>query len=380
MLKAIRKRLSLKIFLSYLIVIAVGMAIVASTANLAVPSAFEHHMAGMGVSMQGMMGGNGGRGQGIYQSFRAAVSEALGWAVLAAVLAAVIASWFVSRQVVIPIQHMMQASQRIADGHYEERVPVPGNIQKDELDELSQLALRFNQMAARLDQTETMRRQLIGDVAHELRTPLTMVKGTIEGLMDGVLPADDETYQQMHQEIDRLQRLVADLQELSRFESGAVPLNFHEVPVDRLVKKVADRLGRLYVDKGVTLKTILPGDIPAAWADEDRLVQVLVNLVGNALAYTPAGGEVAITASRQEKAVLLAVKDNGIGIPAEHLPHVFTRFYRVDKSRSRASGGSGIGLTIARSIVEAHGGRIWVESEGSGKGSTFYFTIPVAAG
>jgi len=138
---------------------------------------------------------------------------------------------------------MMQASQRITEGHYEERVQAPGNVHRDELDELAQLALRFNQMAAKLDQTETMWRQLIGDVAHELRTPLTMIRGTIDGLMDGVLPAESETYQQVHQEVDRLQRLVADLQELSRVESGAVPPNLQPIPVDQLVEKVTERLG-----------------------------------------------------------------------------------------------------------------------------------------
>ena len=380
MLRSIRTRLGVKLFFSYLVVVLVGILVLATTAQLAIPSAFERHMAGMDSSMSGMMDGNDAMGQSMYGNFQAGVMEALVWASLAATLAAVIVSWFVSLQVVIPLQGMMQASKRIAEGHYEERVHVPGNIQRDELDELAQLALRFNQMAAKLDQTETMRRQLIGDVAHELRTPLTVIKGTMEGLMDGILLAESGTYQQVHQEVDRLQRLVADLQELSRVEAGAVPLNLQPIPLDRLVGTVTGRLRRLFEDKGVQLKVNLPDRLPPVLGDEDRLIQVLVNIVGNALKYTSEGGQVEISARRQDRMViLLAVKDSGLGISAEHLPHVFTRFYRVDKSRARASGGSGIGLTIARSIVEAHGGKIWVESEGEGRGSIFFFTIPAAS-
>lgn len=383
MLHEIRRRLGLKLFFSYLVVIIVGMLVLATTTQLVIPTAFENHMSSMGSSMSEMMGNNM-MGQSMYGNFQAGVLEALAWASMAAILAAVIVSWFVSRQVVTPLQRMMDASQRIAEGHYEERVQVSGNIQRDELDELAQLALRFNQMAAKLDQTEALRRQLIGDVAHELRTPLTVIKGTMEGLMDGVLPAENTTYQQVHLEADRLQRLVADLQDLSRVESGAVPLNIQPIPVDRLVKTVTDRMNRLFEDKRVGLRTNLPDHLPPVLGDEDRLIQVLVNVVGNALKYTPEGGQVEIRCQAspstrgQDRLVTFAVKDNGIGISTEHLPHLFTRFYRVDKSRARASGGSGIGLTVARSIVEAHGGKIWVESAGEGQGSTFFFTIPAA--
>src|SRR5512133_421409 len=315
MLRSIRTRLGVKLFFSYLLVVLVGILVLASTAELVIPAAFERHMAGMSSSMSEMMGsGNSMMGQSMYGNFQAGGLEALAWAGLSALLAALIASWFVSRQVVTPLQRITQASQRIAEGHYGERVEVPGNIQRDELDELAQLALRFNQMAAKLDQTETMRRQLIGDVAHELRTPLTVIKGTMEGLMDGVLPAENLTYQQIHQEVDRLQRLVADLQELSRVEAGAVPLNLQPVPVERLVKTVTERLGRLFIDKGVQLSADLPDHLPAVLGDEDRLIQVLVNIAGNALKYTPEGGQVELSARQQAGSVLLTVKDSGVGI------------------------------------------------------------------
>jgi histidine kinase len=243
------------------------------------------------------------------------------------------------------------------------------------MDELAQLALSFNQMADRLDQTETMRRQLIGDVAHELRTPLTTIKGSMEGLMDGVLPPGEETYFRVHQEADRLERLIMDLQELSRVEANAVDLHFEQVNLERLVRATVDRLRRQFEDKNVAVEIDLPDSLPPVKADSDRIQQVLLNLVGNALQYTPEHGSVLITARLIGAEIEVTVRDTGIGISPEHLPHVFTRFYRVEKSRSRAGGGSGIGLTIAKHLVEDHGGRIWVESAGVGQGSTFHFTL-----
>ena len=233
-------------------------------------------------------------------------------------------------------------------------------------------------MAASLEQTEVMRRQLIADVTHELRTPLTAVKGSMEGLIDGVLPADEGTFQQIISEAERLQRLVNDLQELSRVEAGAYELNIHSIRVSDLLTTIKARLGRQFEEKGVILEITLPNDLLQVLADEDRIGQVLLNLVGNALQYTPPGGKVQVTAAAQRDEVYIAVSDSGMGIPAEHLPHLFTRFYRVDKSRSHAGGGSGIGLTIAKYLVEAQGGSIWAQSEGAGRGSTFTFSLPTA--
>jgi signal transduction histidine kinase len=377
MLGTIRRHLWIKLFLSYLVVILVGTVVVASTAELVVPTAFDRHLAVMSSMMSNMMGGTVQTlDKSLYTNFRAAVTEALGVASLAATVMAVITSLFVSRQVVAPVQAMMAASQRIADGNYAERVQVPGDIHKGEQDELGQLALRFNQMAARLEQTENMRRQLIGDVTHELRTPLTTIKGFMEGLMDGVLPASDETYTQIYHEADRLQRLVNDLQELSRVEAGAYELHLKRAGLAEVVQATIARLERQFEEKGVALEAQVPADLPLIRMDSDRIGQVLLNLVGNALQYTPAGGRVHIQVVHQPGEVQVAVADTGIGIPPEHLPHLFTRFYRVDKSRARSGGGSGIGLTIARHLVEAHGGRIWAESHGAGKGSRFTFTLP----
>jgi histidine kinase len=307
-----------------------------------------------------------------------ALRDSLTWAALAATLAGVFASFLIARQVVAPVQAMRDASQRIAHGSYSERVALPGSKSEGELDELGRLALSFNEMAQRLEHTETMRRQLIGDVAHELRTPLTTIRGTAEGLIDGVLPPEIETYQQIYRESERLGRLVEDLQELSRVEAGAYELNKNAVMVDNLVQAVVERLARQYNEKGVSLETRIPKGLPPVLVDEYRMGQVLTNLVGNALQYTPSDGRVVISADENVDFVCISVTDTGSGLAAEHLEHVFDRFYRVDKSRSRSAGGSGIGLTIARHLVEAHGGRIWAESPGEGQGSRFSFTLPVA--
>jgi len=237
----IRRRLGWRIFLSYLIVIVVGVVVLATAVNAAAPGAFERHMASMGSIMMGgqMMGTSD-----LFVNFRDAVGEALTLAASAALVAAIAVSLFVSRQVVAPVREMMAATQRIADGHYDERVRLPGDVAKDELDELAQLALHFNQMADKLERTESMRRQLIGDVAHELRTPLTAIKGSMEGLIDGVLPSDAETFQQVYREADRLQRLVADLQELSRVEAGAYSLNRRPVPARHVGRDAEGRYDR----------------------------------------------------------------------------------------------------------------------------------------
>jgi histidine kinase len=246
-------------------------------------------------------------------------------------------------------------------------------------DELGQLAHSFNQMAATLEQTEALRRDLIANVAHELRTPLAGIKGYMEGILDGVLPAESNTYQQVYQEADRLQRLVNDLQELSRVEAGAFELVRRPLAIGELIGQTAARLRSQFEEKGVSLTMTIPTGLPPLQADEDRLSQVLINLVGNALQYTPSGGTVTITAKIQRPDTLLvSIHDTGLGIAAAHLPYLFNRFYRVDKSRSRAGGGSGIGLTIAKHLIEAHGGHIWAESEGEGQGSTFSFSLPLA--
>jgi len=371
----LRSHLGAKLLLSYLAIILVGVAVLIAASQFILPTSFNRHMSGM--MGNGMMGGQGlansGQMSQLYVDFRAGFNEALTYAALAAMVVAVLLSLLFSRGVIAPVQAMSIITQRIADGRYDERVQVNGT------DELAQLASRFNQMAEKLNQVELMRRRLIGDVSHELRTPLTAIKGSMEGLMDGILPANDETFQQIHGEADRLNRLVDDLQELSRVEAHAYQLYLRPVDVSLLVQTVTKRLAPRFESKYISLKLELPSDLPHILADEDRAIQILTNLTGNALQYTPERGNVTITAKEVKDEIEITICDTGVGISPEHLSHIFDRFYRVDKSRSRQSGGgSGIGLTIARALIEAHGGRIWVESAGDGNGSTFAFTVPIA--
>ncbi len=373
-----RRYLGAKLLLSYLVIIIIGIVVLIAASQFVLPATFNRHMAGMGMMMgNGMMDGQSLGSPNpmdqLYADYRTSFNEALLYAALAAMLVAIILSAYLSRSVVAPVQAMSLASQRIADGHYEERVQVPGE------DELAQLAMRFNQMAEKLNEVEAMRRRLIGDVSHELRTPLTAIKGSMEGLIDGVLPATEETFQQIHAEAGRLNRLVDDLQELSRVESRAYQLDIRPLDVSSLVRTVTKRLAPQAQSKHITLSVELATNLPHILADEDRAVQVLTNLTGNALQYTPENGWITLFARQSNNEIQFTVRDTGIGIPAEHLPHIFDRFYRVDKSRSRhAGGGSGIGLTIARALIEAQGGRIWAESAGKGQGSTLSFTLPIA--
>jgi signal transduction histidine kinase len=201
----------------------------------------------------------------------------------------------------------------------------------------------------------------------------------MEGLIDGVLPAEPPTFAGVQREVTRLQRLVQDLQELSRAEAGQISLDVRAVAPGDMIRAATERLRSQFEDKAVNLDLDLSPKLPQVKVDSGRVIQVLLNLLGNALQYTPSGGRVTVAAWRERDEIVVAVQDTGIGLSPEHLSHVFERFYRVDKSRSRAGGGSGIGLTIAKHLVEAHGGRIWATSPGSGQGSIFTFTLPLAS-
>jgi two-component system, OmpR family, sensor histidine kinase BaeS len=362
-----------KILAAFIAVVLVGSLVNVITMRFSFAPAFERHMGRMGEAMQGMMGG-GTRSPNLFGGFQAAVNDSLLISSIVAFFVAVLAALLISRLITRPIKRLTQASREIARGEYNHRIP------EDEIpdDELGQLADSFNRMAEKLDGIESMRRQLIGDISHELRTPLTAIKGSMEGLMDGVLPAEKSTYQQIYREADRLQRLVEDLQELSRVDGSTLRLNKKEVNVSDLVQAAVTPLENTFTMQGIELKTQVEDNLPSVSVDSDRIQQVLHNLLGNALRFTHENGHVLLDVHREGKQILFSVADDGIGISPEHLPHIFERFYRADKSRSRANGGgSGIGLTIAKSLVEAHGGKIWVESPGKEQGSKFLFTIPL---
>ena len=337
----LRRHLAAKLFLSYLVVTLIGMTVLVIAMEIVIPSAFQRHMAGM----QGMMGMMGDHDMDVFTSFRSGVNEALAVAAGAALLAALVVSFLMSRRVVAPVQAITKASLRIADGHFDQRV---AGSDAQNTDELAQLAQAFNQMAERLEHTEQMRRQLLGDVSHELRTPLSVIKGSMEALVDGMLPAEPATFLQIEQEADRMQRLVNDLQELSQVEAGAYELDLQQLAPETLLQTAIRRVGGEFQRKGVSLIPELAANLPVIQGDPDRLLQVLINLLINACQYSQEGSEVRVRGSLQGSEVIIAVADNGIGISPEHIPHLFTRFYRVEKSRSRSAGGSGIGSFILR--------------------------------
>lgn len=366
-MKMVRQHLGWKLFASYVIIIVVGVVSLAVAAELHTPAAINRHMA----EMAPMMGGNMGMMTNLTESFTQTVNEVLLVAASLAFVTAVLVSTFVTRRIVKPVQEMKAASQRIANGRYDERVQAVGE------DELAELGRSFNRMAHELAQTEERRRQLIGDVAHELRTPLSSIKGVMEGLQDGVLRPEPETFASVEQEVNRLQRLVRDLEELSKAEAGQIQLEKERVNPAELVETAVSRLYQQFTDKQVALKADISPDLPVITVDPARIIQVLLNLLGNALQYTPPEGQVAVRLSADSGGVEISIQDTGIGLTAEQLTHIFERFYRADKSRSRAGGGSGIGLTISKHLVEAHNGRLAATSPGPNQGSTFTISLPV---
>ncbi len=361
-----------RLLVSHLGVCIVAIVALFVTVRITAPSFFNYHIGNMS-----FMHGPGGPEM---TAEAAQIDDALtrslneGFLVAAAVglPLAVIASVLVARQVSRPVRSLASASHRIADGDHAQRVAVGGPV------ELEELGASFNAMAAALESVERRRIALIGDVAHELRTPVTVLRGYVEGLADGVFPASAETWTKLAEETTRLSRLVEELQELSRAEAGQLSVTVTAVNPADIVKTVAERLRVPFSDKGLRLDVLAPDGLPAVVADPERLVQVLSSLLGNALRYTPAPGTVTMAAREEGGGVAFSVRDSGIGIEAADLPQVFERFYRVDRSRARTSGGSGVGLTIARALATAMGGVLRAESAGLGKGSTFTLVLPTA--
>jgi signal transduction histidine kinase len=267
-----------------------------------------------------------------------------------------------------PIRDMAAAANRLSRGEYGERVAVESR------DEIGQLAETFNRMATELESLERLRRDLVANVSHELKTPIAALRAHLENLLDGVEEPKRETLQVMLEQSERLSRLVEEVLDLSRLESGGVTLTMEPVRLAPLVRQVGReiQIGR---EKSILFHNEVPSELPPVRADSERLHQVLFNLLDNAFRFTPAGGSVTVSAARVDGSCEVTVDDTGPGIPEEHLPFVFERFYRVDSARSRGDGGTGIGLTIVRTVVEAHGGHIWAERREEG-GSRFRFELP----
>ena len=290
---------------------------------------------------------------------------------IAAGASAVLLVLGLSQRILAPVEALKNAAQRMAAGDLSQRVKV------DSRDELGDLARAFNSMADGLARLEELRRNMVSDIAHELRTPLTNIRGYLEALQDGVIAPDERVLASLHEEALLLNRLVDDLQDLSLAEAGQMKLHREPISVAAVAEQAVEAIRPRAEEKGLSLEVDLPADLPSVEADALRVGQVLRNLLENALRHTFAGGQLRLAARRSGSEVEVRVEDTGSGIAAEDLPYIFERFYRADKSRVRTTGGAGLGLAIARQLVLALGGRIWVESA-LGEGSTFFFTLPVA--
>jgi signal transduction histidine kinase len=302
--------------------------------------------------------------------FLASVNRALLLIAVAAGLSAVLLILGLSRRILAPVEALTAAVRRMEAGDLSQRVEITSR------DEIGELARAFNSMADGLARLEELRRNMVTDVAHELRTPLSNIQGYLEALQDGVVEPEKHIIDSLHAEAMLLNHLVDDLQELSLAEAGHLKLECQPVALTDIVDRAVEAVRPRAEAKGIRLQVDLPEDLLVD-VDPQRIGQVLRNLLDNALTHTPPGGEVGVAARASNQWVEVSVRDTGTGIAAEDLPYVFERFYRADKSRSRATGGAGLGLAIARSLVEAHGGRIWVEST-EGEGSTFTFALLIS--
>lgn len=290
--------------------------------------------------------------------------------IIAAALGLVM-SVLMARELTRPLDRLTGAAERIAGGDYSQRVEVGGGA------EIKELGSAFNALAESLETNERLRRNMTADIAHELRNPLASIKAQLEAAQDGVIEPNPATLESISEDVGVLTRLVDDLQQLSMAEAGRLELKRMEVDAAEMLSGVSARFGPQAESQGVVLEVVTGTGLPPLDADPVRVAQVLANLVQNALSHTGAGGSVTLKAVPEGKKVEISVADTGTGIAAGDIPFVFERFYRAERARERATGGAGIGLSVARSIVEAHGGSIRAESE-EGKGAVITFTIPAA--
>ncbi|MGA7670486.1 MAG: ATP-binding protein [Nitrolancea sp.] len=367
-----RLGLQFELLVSYMAVLVATLAVVTLAMWQIAPSLFNRvleHNVGRG-RMAGQM--TTAMQSATDHAFQTSLWQSLLVALAVGSLVAMAVSILVTRHIANPIRRIATVSAHIAHGEYAARTEVPATL------EIGELAESLNRMAAELQTTEQRRIQLIGDVAHELRTPIATLQGYLEGLRDGVVEPSELLWSRLSDQTSRLNRLTEDLHVLFQVETGAASIERRAVSPGDLVRTATAALGPRFEEKQIDLELCLPPNAPQVLADRDRASQVLTNLLTNALRYTPPKGAVTVLVEPVGRFIWFRVADNGIGIPAEHVPHVFDRFYRVDPSRSRAEGGSGIGLSIARTLVEAQGGQIHAESAGSNLGSTFSFSLPAA--
>ena len=306
----------------------------------------------------------------LVEGFETTWNRSTFWSVLVGGTAAGGLSYWVAQRITEPLMQMRRITQQFAAGHLDRRMA------KSEIPELNQLSASFNRMANSIEGIEQRRRELVSDMTHELRTPLTVVRGYLEEMAEGRIEPSPEIYQQLARETQRLERLVNDLQELSKAETGYLTVDVQPLDVYPLLESLVERFSEQLLEDGPVLKLDCPDRLPLVLADRDRTEQILIDLIGNAMQYTPSGS-IVVRAWRGTDRLWLAIVDTGIGIAPQDLPHVFERFWRAEPSRSRNSGGTGIGLAITRRLVELQGGEIQVRSQLK-QGSEFRFYLPLA--
>ena len=345
--------------------VLVAMALTTWLVSSAVaPNIFHDHLRRAGMSH------TGSESEHVEEAFWAALLLGLTVSLLIAVAAALAVSAYFSRRVQRSVSSVTTVAGQIGAGRHSARVADPGLGE-----EFTTLAEAINSLASRLETSETARRQMLSDLAHEMRTPLATIDAHLEAVEDGVRPLDASTLEVIGTSTSRLRRLAEDIAAVSRAEEGRLTIDRVVVPAADVARSAAAAALDRYEAQGVSLHVDSTGD-PLVRVDPDRIGQVLGNLLDNALRHTPEGGTVSLTCRARDGGVEYVVSDSGSGIGPEHLDHLFDRFYRADTARDRLHGGSGIGLSIAKALVEAHGGSIGAESAGPGHGSTFWVRLP----
>jgi two-component system sensor histidine kinase BaeS len=361
------RRLVSRFFLAQVVVVAVSILAAIVVASLAGPPIFHEHLVRAGASHDPT------QLMHVERAFHDTNLWTLGVALAAALGCAAAVSWFLTRRIQRTLTALTEAAHGMARGRYDARVPAMGAGA-----EMDAVAVSFNTMAARLQHTEDTRRRMLSDLAHEMRTPISVLSVYLEALQDGVTRWDENTSELMSDQLGRLTRLVEDINDVSRAEEGRIELERAEHPVGELMRNAVETHREAYAAKGVFL--VLEAEentVGAVEVDRQRMGQVLGNLLTNALRHTPPGGTVSVRATAHgPRRIALVVADTGDGIPTEHLPQVFERFWRGDTARNRDHGGSGIGLTISKALVEAHGGTLTVTSPGPGQGANFTVELP----
>lgn len=364
--------LASRLFLSHLLVMIVGVVSLVIIGKLSSPRLFILHLQqleGRNVSLRYARAY-------LVDGFETAWNHSTFWSVIVGATAAGVLSYWVSKRIMQPLTQIKQITQKFAAGQLDARLP------PNEIPELNQLATSFNRMAASLENVEHRRRELVSDLTHELRTPLTVLRGYLEELAADRIEATPAVYQQLAKETRRLERLINDLQELSKAEAGYLPIKLQSVNLRPLLESLVQKFSDQLLEDGPRLRLDCLEQLPTVRADIDRVEQILVNLIGNALTYTNTGSITIRVCQELDSTnghlprLWIAVTDTGIGIASEDLPHVFERFWRAEKSRNQHTGGTGIGLAISKRLIELQGGQIEVKSQ-LGKGSTFQFSLPL---